>query len=150
MHARFNRLSADVTTATKTILQVHAADTARPLKVLDFGIYFNGVAALDPGILCQLVIQTTPGTGGGGNTPVKLSREADDAIQASGLDDSTPWSVEPTTTDILAEWYVHPQGGYEKPVVKEYTIGSNERVAIRTPNGASVTVKGTAYIEIEE
>ncbi len=149
MHAKFTRAFADIS-AVGTILQVHAANTSRSLQLVDFGVYGQGVDNLGKPLRFQLVIQTTAGTGGGANTPVKLSRENSNGIEATGLDDSTVWSAEPTDTDILHEFMVHPQGGKEHPLVKPYEIGSDERVAIRVLEAPGATVKWTAYIEIEE
>jgi len=149
MHAKAIRAAANVS-AAGTLLQVHAANAQRPLKVVDFGVYMQGVDNLGKPLQLQLVVQTTAGTGGGTNTPVKLSREDSNTIEATALDDSTAWSAQPTDSDILHEWYVHPQGGSEKPLVKPYEIGSDERVAIRVMETPGATVKLSAYIEFEE
>jgi hypothetical protein len=149
MQAKFTREFADIS-AVGTILQVHAANSARPLQIVDFGVYGQGVNNLGKPLLFQLVIQSDAGTGGGANTPVKLSRENSNSIEATGRDDSVVYSVEPTDTDILHEWLVHPQGGKEHPLVKPYEIASDERVAIRVMEAPGETVKWSAYIEIEE
>jgi len=149
MHAKFIRAEASIS-AAGTLLQVHAANTKRPIKVVDFGVYLTGVDNLGEPIRFQLLVQTSAGTGGGTNTPTKLSREDSNTIEATGLDDSTAWTAQPTASDILHEWQTHPQGGYEKPLALPYVIGSDERVAIRLPDAPGATVNGTCFIEIEE
>ena len=153
MRAKFTRVAANIS-AVGTLLQVHAANAQRSAKVVDFGIYGQGVDNLGKPLHMQLVIQTSAGTGGGTNTPVKLSREDSNTIEATGLDDTVAWSGQPTDSSILHEWYWHPQGGSEKPIVPvdgtQWEIGSNERVALRVMEAPGATVKATCYIEIAE
>ncbi len=149
MHAKATREAASVS-AAGTLLQLFAADAKRGMKIIDFGIYGQGVDNLGKPLIMQLVIQTTAGTGGGTNTPKKLSRNNADSLDTTALDDSTVWSAEPTDSDILHEWLWHPQGGKEQPLVKEYDIKSGERVAIRVMETPGAAVVCSAYIEFEE
>lgn len=145
----FIRSRADISAANATMLQVFAANVDRPLRIVDFGVYLAGVSATAEPIHFQLLIQSTAGTGGGANTPAKLSRSDGENPEATGLDDSTAWSAEPTAGDVLHDWMVHPQWFFERPM-PIYEIAGNERVAIRTATVPGALVKAIAYIVVED
>jgi len=133
---------------TKTLVQV-LAGTNRRLKITEIGISFNGVDNLAEGILVEIVRQTTAGTASA-LTLLKVTEEDSQTIDASAQETFT---VEPTTTDIVRAWYVHPQAGviYSPPDPEEFTVVGGGRLAIRTtvPSGG-VAVNALPYIEFDE
>lgn len=133
---------------TKTLLQIQAG-TNHKLKLTEVGISFNGVDNLAEPILVELVRQTTTGTASS-LTILKSTPEDSGTIDASAQETFT---VEPTTTDIIRAWYIHPQSGliYNPPDPKEFTVDSAGRLALRTtvPSGG-VTVNAQAHLEFDE
>jgi len=133
-------------------LQVYAANSNRPIKIVKWGISFTGTDNLGEPIRCQLVKQTTTGTGGGTNTPVKKTTTESESVEATAFDDSTAITVQPTTSDLYDEEMVHPQGGYEAVETdpEKFKIAGGQRIAVYLPEGVPATVEGVAFIEWDE
>jgi len=153
MRARATRIQAAITgTSAKTLLQVYAANSNRPLRIVKWGISFTGVDNLGTPVRVQLVKQTTAGTGGGTNTPVKKTQTESESIEATAIDDTTAITVEPTSSDIYDEQMVHPQGGYEAVETdpEKFKVGGGDRIAVFLPEGVPASVDGVAWIEWDE
>lgn len=101
----FNSAIVDTTTSAKTIAHVRSASNHGIL--LSYAkISFRGTSATDSHILVQLVKQSSDGTATT-NNPVEEDASHPDTLQATGREDFT---VEPTTTVVLEQELVHPQG----------------------------------------
>lgn len=91
----------------KTILQIVTGAT-QLVVVTAFRVAFDGVTAGNEPVLVKIARQTTAGTMSA-RTPVKI-RAGGPAVATTAQHTAT---VEPTTTDILREYKVHPQSGLE-------------------------------------
>lgn len=136
-----------LTAATaKTVLQ-HVAPTNHRVKVMAWGVYFDGVSSTAEPVLVELLRQTTAGTMSA-LTPVKTDA-ASETLLSTAQHTAT---VEPTASDVLARIEVHPQSGYEKicstPGSQLYVIGGGGRLGIRCTAPAAVNV--VAKIDFEE
>lgn len=146
-----------VTTGTtlKTMLQV-AASATRPLKIVEWGISFDGSAAATP-ILCELV---DTGTVGATVTPHVAAGVApfDDpnavastvtlGITATGYTSTGEGSI--TFSRWLDIQQVSPTGGYAKqfPLGREPQLAASKILRVRVTAGAAVNA--VTYITFEE
>lgn len=96
-----------VADTAKTVLQLRAA-TNHMVAVLAVRVSFDGVSATGDPVQIELKRQTTAGT----MTAVtaRKTRVGGPALQTSGGKNAT---AEPTDSDILREWEIHPQSGAE-------------------------------------
>lgn len=94
--------------AAKTILQLKAASNHR-VKVLAYGVYFDGISSSAEPVVVRILRQTTAGTMTS-LTLVKNDESTDETLQTTGQHTAT---AEPTAGDILKRVEVHPQTGYE-------------------------------------
>lgn len=123
-------------TALKTIVQLVAAANHAVL-VKEISISFAGVSNTSTPILVQVSRQTTAGTMSS-LTPVKDPDDWAETMQTTALHTAT---VEPTTTDVLIEEYVHPQTGWTEllPFGQDIKIGGGDRLGIRVTAGTDVS-----------
>ena len=128
----------------ETIIQLVAAANHR-VKILGWGIFFDGVSTTAEPIEVVLARQTTAGTAAA-LTPVKVDDSIADTLLTTAQQDFT---VEPTTTDILAVVEVHPQQGYQilYPLGQELIIGGGDRVGLRATAPAVVNCRAVMYFE---
>lgn len=136
----------DTGTATKTILQVVAAAN-HALLIDEWSISFKGTSSTAAPIQVELLRQTTAGTGGVAQNPVKDPDDSDETLQVTGLKGPAgTWTAEPTAGDILDVQEVHPQTGYtwQAAFGKRIKVGGGDRLGIRvvTP-GADVNCSAT-------
>ena len=131
--------------ATKTILMV-LTPTNQRAKVIEWGVYFDGVSAVAEPIIVELARATSAGTmNATGSVKVDTYPET---VQSTVTASAT---VEPTITDIIERKEVHPQSGYEKAygLGDEVWVGGAGRIVIRiTSNGAAVNA--VPYLKMEE
>ena len=131
----------------KTILQI-VAPTNQRLLLTGFSVSFDGVSSTAEPVQVEIVKQTTAGTSSAG-TPVKDGDPGSETIQTTSRITVT---VEPTTTDILRRYEVHPQGGgIERvltPGVDAITVPGGTRLGLRCT--APATVNATGHMTIEE
>lgn len=145
---QFTLNSAEVafTAATaKTLMLVHAPANHR-LKLLEWGVYFDGTSSVAEPSEVELVRASASGTMSV-LTPLKNDPGITETIQASGMVNAT---VEPTVTSAFEPKEVHPQSGYEKA----YGLGNEVKVegggylGIRINAPANVNARG--YMKFEE
>ena len=125
--------SAEValTAATaKTVLQL-ISPTNQILALLGFELSFDGTSSTAEPVVVQLIRQTTAGTMTS-RTPLKKKDRAA-TLQAAGQENA---SVEPTATDLIKTFHVHPQAG----VVYPFTVDGE----IEVPGGGRLGLKLTA------
>lgn len=124
----------------KTVLQLVAAANHR-VKILRWGVYFDGVSVVAAPVEVEVTRQTTAGTMTS-LTPVKLDDSIAETLQTTAQHTAT---AEPTPGDIIDAVEVHPQQGYEiiYPLGQEPIIGGGDRVgwAITAPATVNVRVK---------
>lgn len=132
---------------TETLIQIVAAANHR-VKVLAWGIFFDGTTVTNEPIQVELVRQSTAGTSSA-NTPVKWDDSIAETLLTTARDQFT---IEPTTGDILDVKEVHPQSGYEViyPLGQEPICGGGDRVGVRAITPSGVSPNARAYIRFDE
>jgi hypothetical protein len=134
-----------VAATAKTILQLVAPANHR-LKIIGWGVFFDGTNPNAEPVQVRLLRQTTAGTATA-VTPKKNDNSISETIQSAGQKNAT---AEPTAGDVLKALEVHPQGGYEEqlPFGLEYIMGGSGRLGIECNAPAGVNVRG--FIRFEE
>lgn len=134
----------------KTILQIVAAANDR-LRLQGWGISIKGTSATDPPVLVQVVRQTTAGTMSAGVAGTNITKKNDadpETVQTTVQVNAT---VEPTTTNIIESFEVHPQTGYRVfyPAGQEIIIPNGERLGFKVTS-ATLTYNCTVEADLEE
>ena len=129
----------------KTILQI-AAPANQKVKVLEWGVFFDGtVVTAEP---CEIILvrQTSAGTMTPA-TPAKVDESNSQAIQSGAFANAT---AEPTLGDVVDLVEVHPQQGYAKiyPLGQERVVTGGSRIGIQIKAPANVNVR--PYMTCEE
>jgi hypothetical protein len=141
--------AALVAATQRTVLQIVAAANHR-VKLLGWGVFFDGVSAADEPIEVVVQRQSTAGTSSA-NTPKKVDDSLAETLLTTARDGFS--STEPTSGDILWAGEIHPQSGYEKlfPLGQELIVGGGDRLAIRCtiPTGGTA-VNARAFMHFEE
>ena len=134
-------------TGTKTLIQL-LAGTNHEIKITEISVTFRGIDNLQKPIRVQLVKQTDAGTMSAA-TEVKVERTNSATLDTSATITATG---EPTTSDVLRDWLVHPQGGviYPVPDPEKFTVPGGERLGLRTINSGGTDTNCCASIEWEE
>lgn len=134
----------------KTVLQV-AAPANQRVKLMAFGVYFDGVSTTAEPVQIELVRQTTAGTmtaiTAATNELTKRDPSLAEAVQATAAKNAT---AEPTTTDIVEARECHPQQGLEVwyPIDREVLIQGGGRLGLRITAPAAVNCR--PYMALEE
>lgn len=128
----------------KTVLRVTAA-TNRPIRVLGWGIYFDGTTPAAEPVQVLGRKSTTAGTG----TAV-TPRKRNETLGTIQTTSTKNFTAEPTGGDILDPVQVHPTSGYEVlyPVGQEHIISGGLRFGLEVTAPAAVNC--TAKIIFEE
>lgn len=132
---------------TETVVQVVAA-TLHPVKIVGWGISFQGAVVTDLPIIVTLQRQTTAGTSDV-LTPEQWKPTRADSFDTTARDN---FSAEPTKSGFEHPTRVHPQSGYDiwYPEGKEPEADADNRVGIEVITPAAVNPDCTAYIVFEE
>lgn len=127
----------------KTILQL-IAPTNHRVKILGWGVSFDGTSASAEPVVVRLLRQTTAGTVTS-LTP-KQTRTAAETIQSTASHTAT---AEPTAGDVLDIQNVHPQGSHFWPMTpgQEIVVGGGGRIGIECTAPANVNVIGKMFFE---
>lgn len=134
-----------LTAATaKTILQLVAAANHR-VKILGWGVFFDGTSTTAEPVQVRLLRQTTAGTMTA-LTPTKRDDSIADTLLTTAQHTAT---AEPTAGDLLEAIEVHPQSGYQVmyPLGAEPIVGGGDRVGIECTAPAGVNVRATVIFE---
>lgn len=109
----------------ETVLQIVAAANHR-VKITEYTVSFKGTSATDTPAFVQIRKQTTAGTSSAG-TIVKEDSSVDETLQTATRIDFT---AEPTQSDIIDEFEVHPQTGCKVflPLGQEILVAGGGRV----------------------
>lgn len=130
----------------KTLIQILAAAN-HPATLIEVGISFKGVVNTDPPILVEILRASDDGTGDAytvkpGNNELSVTFDT-----TAKLD----YSVEPVTPgDVLRQWLIHPQVGYDHQLhdLAGIVIGAGTALALRVT--AADNVIYAAYMSIQE
>lgn len=135
-------LSSDT---TGTVIQLIAPANQR-VKVLRWGLFFDGTQPRNEPVSVRILRQTSSGTATFFN-PVKLDGSISETIQTTAR---KTFTLEPTDGDILESYNIHPQQGIFVPYVLGQEIilsgGSRLGISCAAPNDVNVT----AFIVGEE
>lgn len=124
------------------------------MLIAQMGISFDATAA-SVGVAIELYRVVTVGSMAGTaiTTPAKVNRVGDSSASGS----TTCWApvtTEPTTVEILADWFIQPFGGLldvQYPLGRE-VIGAaaGQRLGLRYVTPAAVTPNVRAYVWYDE
>lgn len=128
----------------KTIIQLVAATNHR-VKLLSWGVFFDGTSTTAEPVQVRLLRQTTAGTMSA-LTPTKRDDSIADTLLTTAQHTAT---VEPTAGDLIEGVEVHPQQGYQVwyPLGGEFIIGGGDRAGIEVTAPATVNVRGMFIFE---
>ena len=128
----------------KTVVQLVAPSNHR-LKILRWGVWFDGTSGSAEPVQVELKRQTTAGTMSA-LTLVKQDDSIAETLQATAQHTAT---VEPTEGDVLDIKEVHPQSAYEiiYPLGQEIIVGGGDRVGIACNAPAIVNVRAQIVYE---
>ena len=129
---------------TRTVMQV-VAPTNHRVKLLGWGVFFDGISANAEPVQVRLLRQTTAGTMSA-LTPVKMDGSLAETLLVTALHSA---SAEPTAGDVVDIIECHPQGGYEKifPLGQEVVIQGGGRLGIECTAPAGVNVRAKMMFE---
>lgn len=132
-----------LTAATaKTVLQLVAASNHR-IKILSFGVFFDGVNVVGEPVQVRILRQSDAGTMSSA-TPRKIGVYSE-TLQTTAQKTAT---AEPSAGDVIDVFEVHPQNGYEKywPLGQEIIVAGGGRIGIEctAPEAVNVRAKFTA------
>lgn len=132
-------------TSVKTLVQI-VSPTNQRLKITEVAIGFHGITNTDAPITVELVQQSTAGTSSS-LTPVSEDSGMPETVQSTALQ---AFSAEPTLTNVIRTWAVHPQQGAVLilPIGREIKVSGGKRIGLRVTAG--VAVNADAYIRFEE
>ena len=134
-----------LTAATaKTVVQLVAAANHR-VKILGWGVFFDGTSTTAEPVQVRLLRQTTAGTMSA-LTPTKRDDSIADTLLTTAQHTAT---AEPTAGDLLEAIEVHPQQGYQVlyPLGVEPIVGGGDRVGIECTAPGGVNVRATVLFE---
>jgi hypothetical protein len=134
-----------LTAATaKTVVQLVAASNHR-VKIIGWGVYFDGISATAEPVQVRFIRQTTAGTMSA-LTAIKRDDSIAETLQTTGQHTAT---VEPTNGDLLEGKEIHPQAGYQVfyPFGSEVIVGGGDRVGIECTAPATVNVRAEIIFE---
>lgn len=134
---------ACVAATAKTVIRV-TAPANQAVKVLGYGIYFDGVTAAAEPVQVRLRKSTTAGTSTA-VTPRRVSGPSVTIQSTSGKN----FSAEGTDGDIIHPIEVHPTSGYEKmfPMGQEVVLGGAERLGLKVTAPANVNCEAILFCE---
>lgn len=132
-----------VAATAKTVIQA-VAPTNQRLALRSFSVSFDGTSGAAEPVQVDLVRQTDAGTSTAA-TPVREG-VGSETIQTTGRKNAT---AEPTTTDVLRRYNVHPQQGFERifGYDEEILIPGGGRLGLRCTAPAGVNVVGHMTLE---
>lgn len=134
--------------ATKTLLQICAANANVRERMTQARVAVRGGAAGDAAVLIELLRQTTAGTGGASATVGKANPSASETLQITAIEGA--FSAEPTASTILDFKYVSPIQGEAVFSIPREVAGSG-RLALRATTQTGVTsVKCKSIMEGDE
>jgi hypothetical protein len=135
-----------VAATAKTVLQI-VAPTNQRLMLKRWGVFFDGTSSTAEPVQVRLLRQTTA-IGGSPTTvtPVRLNAGSE-TLQATAA--SSAGGSEPTASDVLDVFEVHPQTGVDVvfPLDQDVTITGGTRLGIECTAPAGVNVRAKMWYE---
>jgi len=134
-------------TTAKTVLNV-IAGTGAPIRLVEFGVSFDGVTAGNEPVTVEICSSTQATAGTSSSATPRQIRGATRTVQASG---ARNYTGEPSVLTVLKSFLVHPQGGglvVQFPLGREMEEAATNGIALRLT--APDAVNAQAYMEFEE
>ncbi len=137
-----------LTAATARTVLNFIAGTGAPIKLVEFGVSFDGITAGNEPVTVEICSssQATAGTSTS-VTPTQV-RGQTRTVQGTA---ARSYTAEPTVLTVLKSFLIHPQGGgivLQSPLGKEIEAAATDGIAIRLT--APDAVNAQAYMEVEE
>lgn len=128
----------------KTVLQLVAATNHR-VKLLGWGVFFDGTSTTAEPVQIRLLRQTTAGTMTA-LTPTKRDDSIADTLLTTAQHTAT---AEPTAGDVLDALECHPQQGFKEwyPMGAEVIIGGGDRLGLEVTAPATVNCRAAMTFE---
>lgn len=136
-------------TVAKTVAQIKAPTNQR-VRLLKFGVSFDGITNTNVPCRVRIVRQTSPGTGLVAGTANLHEGDLTLTPNTSVATGSLTTQTEPTQTLVMFEQVVHPQGGnYNEIAVQgqEIIIPPGMWLGFEVKAPAGVNVSGTVTCE---
>lgn len=136
-----------VAATAKTVINVINA-TNELLRIIEFGVGFDGVTAANEPVTVELCRSTQATAGTGTSHTIVQSGGPVRTVRATALRN---YSAEPTVLTVVKRWLLHPQTGQTIafPLGREIEqVVSANALALRLTAPAAVNVQ--AYVEFEE
>lgn len=135
--------TAMVANVAKTVLQLVSPANHR-VKVLGWGVFFDGVSTTAQPVQIRVMRQTTAGTMTA-LTPTKTAPRAESILCTAQQNATT----EPSNSDSLDVITCHPQQGYEIkfPQGQEIMLGGSDRIGIEVLSTAIINVRAKVFFE---
>jgi hypothetical protein len=135
-----------LTAATvKTMWQV-VAPASRTIRIVEWGVSFDGVAAASEPVKVEIVRQGSAGTSSAGTI-----NKVDETSVAATATSLVSFTGEPTLGSVLFQNRVTPNGGLlvmQYPFGREIVVGTSNRLGLRIT--ADDAVNATSYVVFEE
>lgn len=134
-------------TAETMVNIINAANSL--VRVVEFGVSFDGVTATAVPVQVDLCLSTQAGAGTAAGSTITQIRGATRTVQATA---GTGYTAEPTVLTVIKTWYVRADGGL---FVMQFPLG---REPMQSTTADGICVRATApagvnadcYIEFEE
>ena len=128
----------------KTILQARTP-TNQAVVLLGFTVSFDGIVGTNTPVLLEVVRYSSNGTMTSAGT-FKDDRGRGETIQTGGFKNAT---LEPATDEVIRNYLVHPQTGYERKFEydEEIIVGGGTRIGLRLTAPDAVNVAGQMNLE---
>lgn len=146
----FTTEGAQALAAATAETMVNAINAANGLiRLVEFGVSFDGVSSSAVPVLVELCSSTQAGAGTSSSATIRQLRGPTRTVQFTA---ERQYTVEPTVITVLKEWLVPAFNGL---LVIQFPLGREPEQTI-TLDGlliratAPATVNGRAYMEIEE
>lgn len=130
----------------ETVLQLRGVTTTKA-KIIEWGVFFDGVSATEQPVRVRVIRQTTDGTASAA-TEAEWDEDGPEAL-VTGFHSFT---AEPTVGEVLADYNVHPQAGIamQYPLGREIVLSAATTSRIGIECTAPAIVNVAAYLVWEE
>lgn len=130
----------------ETVVQLTGANAVKA-KIVEWGVSFDGTSATAEPVRIRVLRQTTAGT-----ASAATEAKWDPDNPTANCTAFHSFTAEPTASDVLADYEVHPQAGIaiQYPLGREITLDSATSSRIGIEVTAPAIVNAVAYLVWEE
>ena len=129
----------------KTLVQLYAP-TNQKVRILGWGVYFDGISATAKPVYVRVLKQLSAGTMSGAGGVVATIETVTESLRTTATFNAT---AEPSSGAVVDSVLVHPQQGYEIrfPFDQGILLSGNERIGIEVTAAAGVNAVGKFVFE---